>query len=584
MKHLTKIPLLALAALLSFSACSDDDTAESAPNFGLDASDIEQTIGPDGGDRTLHITSAGRWSVVTDASWVRVAPSSGRGPAECTVQIDSAVMAGGMRTALVQVVSEDQTLPLDFRVSQEGYERFIEVLDEDIEVPNYGEYGKRTFDVRVKTNVPFTVKIPAEKRWVFHETQQIGDILNRGARPRVITLRFTWDNNSRPEERETEVELTPDTEGEGAPLEPQRFSIRQGAAEEIVPGVKGDSLTIIAIYRSMNSDVHPDFTEKMANWPGVTLWEATDDEVEEHPELLGRVRKFQIKFVYTQEDIPFEFQYLTAAEEISVYSSANKSQKSLSTGPYICMLEQLKSLQIFSFGLVELHEDFTKLKNLEVLDLSGNNFNEIPAILTPENFPKLKYLDLSGNRRASVLGNLDETPRDPEEWGGLWKTPMTGYNGQNVQNLLKWENLEYLNLSNNYMQGTLPNITKYTAGFPKWQAGDQYRYRWDSKKIDPETGKKGVWEMHDIPAQLVGQPKILPNATRFSVNLNYLNGRLPDWVLYHPMLLRWAPETLIFNQERWNDKNGRISGFTNVPENPDYYYEWYPEQIPDEIE
>ena len=574
MKQLTKIPLLALAILLSFSACSNDDTAENTPNFGLDVSDIEQTVGPDGGDRTLRIASTGRWSVHTDAAWVRIAPSSGRGPAECSVRIDSAVMADRMRTALVQVVSEDQTLPLDFHVSQEGYERFIEVLDEDISLPNYGEYGKRTLDVRVKTNVPFAVKIPAEKRWVFHEAQEIGDVLNRGARPRVITLHFTWDNNSRPEEREIEVELTP--ESEETPLEPQKLHIRQEAAEKIVPGVKGDSLTVVALYRSMNSDVHPDFTEKMANWPGVTLWEATDKEVEEHPDWLGRIRKFQIKFLYHQEDIPFEIQYLTAAEEISIYSNANKSLKSLSTGPYICMLENLKSLQIFSFGLTELHEDFKKLRNLENLDLSGNNFNDIPAVLTPENFPELKYLTLLNNRRPSALGNMQDTAIDPETWGGFNKATA-----MRLTNLLKWEKLEYLNLSNNYMQGTIPACT---YGFPKWQAGDLYRFKWDSKKIDPETGKKGVWEMHEIPAQLVGKPKVLPNATRFSVNINYFNGNLPDWILYHPMLMWWDASVLIFRQEPWADNRGIKAGFGNVPETPDYYYEWYPEQIPEEIE
>lgn len=574
MKQLTKIPLFALVVLLGFSACSDDETVNNTPDFGLDASEIEQPIGPDGGDRTLRITSAGRWTVVTDATWVRVAPSSGRGPAECSVQIDSTVLADQTRTALVQVISEDQTIPLDFHVCQEGYEHFIEVLDENITLPNYGDYGKRTLDVQVKTNVPFTVNIPAEKRWVFHETQEIGDKLDRGARPRIVTLHFTWDNNTRPEERETQVELTP--ESEEAPLEPRLLCIRQEAAERIVPGVKGDSLTVIAIQRNMNLDAKIDVTEKMSNWPNVTLWEATDKEVEEHPDWLGRIRKVQFKFAQTEEDIPFEIQYLTAAEEISIFSNANKSQKSLSTGPYICMLENLKSLQIYSYGLTELHEDFVKLKNLESLDLSSNNFNEIPAVLTPENFPKLKYLNLAVNRRPSALGNMKETAIDPETWGGLCKITT-----MQLQNLLKWEKLEYLNLSNNYISGSIPPCT---YGFPKWQAGDQYRFKWDSKKIDPETGKKGAWEMHDIPAQLVGKPKVLPNATRFSVNLNYLTGRLPDWILYHPMLMWWEASVLVFRQEGWADKNGRKAGFDNVPETPDYYYEWYPEQIPEEIE
>jgi hypothetical protein len=40
---------------------------------------------------------------------------------------------------------------------------------------------------------------------------------------------------------------------------------------------------------------------------------------------------------------------------------------------------------------VSLPDDFVKLgKSLVALDLSANNFAEIPAMLTPENFPKLK--------------------------------------------------------------------------------------------------------------------------------------------------------------------------------------------------
>lgn len=572
MKQLKKILFPALALLLGLSSCSDDGTVNDRPDFKLDSSDLEQPVGPDGGDRTLRVSSGGRWQVVSDATWLRVVPSSGRGPAECSVRIDSTVLADQPRTALVQVISEDQAAPLDFRVSQRGYERFIEVLDQDVSLPNFGEYGKRTLDVRVKTNIPFNVQIPAEKRWVFHEGQPIGEVLDRGARPRVIVLHFTWDNNTRPEEREIEVELVPEEEE----LESQLLRIRQEAAERIVPGVKGDSLTVVALYRSMTSDVHPDFTEKMANWPGVTLWEATDEEVEEHPDWLGRIRKFQIKFLYTKEEIPFEIQYLTAAEEISIFSNANKSQKSLSTGPYICMLENLKALQIYSFGLTELHEDFSNLSNLESLDLSGNNFNEIPAVLTPENFPKLRSLNLAVNRRPSALGNLKDTAVDPETWGGFHKTNTT-----QLQNLLKWEKLEYLNLSNNYMSGSIPPLT---YGVPKWQAGDQYRFRWDSKKIDPETGKRGAWEMHDIPAKLVGKPKVLPNATWFSINLNYFTGRLPDWILYHPMLMWWEASALVFRQESWADKADRKAGFDNVPETPDYYYEWYPEQTPEEIE
>ena len=71
-------------------------------------------------------------------------------------------------------------------------------------------------------------------------------------------------------------------------------------------------------------------------------------------------------------------------------------------GPEICSLQYLKHLQLFSYGLVSLPEDFKNLKNLVSLDLSANNFVEIPAVLTPENFPNLKSLDFVGNRRWTI--------------------------------------------------------------------------------------------------------------------------------------------------------------------------------------
>ena len=48
---------------------------------------------------------------------------------------------------------------------------------------------------------------------------------------------------------------------------------------------------------------------------------------------------------------------------------------------------------------------------------------------------------------------------------------------------------------------------------------------------------------------LLGKPKILPNCTMLRLNLNFLTGKLPDWLLYHPHFLDWAPDLLIFNQQ-----------------------------------
>ncbi len=68
---------------------------------------------------------------------------------------------------------------------------------------------------------------------------------------------------------------------------------------------------------------------------------------------------------------------------------------SFDTGTAITQLTKLKNLRIYSFGLTTLSPDFVNLKNLVTLDLSSNNFQEVPAILTPENFPNLRHLSLA---------------------------------------------------------------------------------------------------------------------------------------------------------------------------------------------
>ncbi len=49
-------------------------------------------------------------------------------------------------------------------------------------------------------------------------------------------------------------------------------------------------------------------------------------------------------------------------------------------------------------------------------------------------------------------------------------------------------------------------------------------------------------------------PRVLPKARSFSINLNFLTGPLPKWILFHPYFAEWGPEILLFNQQE-NGKN-----------------------------
>jgi hypothetical protein len=56
-----------------------------------------------------------------------------------------------------------------------------------------------------------------------------------------------------------------------------------------------------------------------------------------------------------------------------------------------------------------------------------------------------------------------------------------------------------------------------------------------------------------------------------------MTGKVPDWLLYHPRLLEWGPEVLIFpQQENGVNSDGKSVGFENAPANFEYYFEMYP--------
>jgi hypothetical protein len=259
----------------------------------------------------------------------------------------------------------------------------------------------------------------------------------------------------------------------------------------------------------------------------------------------------------TKEEIPFEIQYLTAAEEIVIYSNANHFLRSLSTGEHITKLTDLKRLTIGAYGLTELHPDFVKLKNLEYLDISSNCFEEIPEILTPENFPNLHSLVMAACQRYTIY-DLSNDKRD--NIGGFIADDLREKKGMDTfKRLLKWNNLDTLRLSVNYLQGELPDMKN--EGLPTWT--------FEELKDSLATG------LTALPVELQDVPKVLPNTTFFAINFNRFTGMLPEWLLKHPNLDLWAPYSLVFQQEG-KSRDGANAGFENEPTSLDAYYKLYP--------
>lgn len=551
MKLRYNILVLAVAALAVVACTNEPEVVD----FKSDVNTIE--IGADGGVKKVRIQSSDEWvaSVGMQSNgdpnpWIAVSPANGRGTVECDFVIDSA-LTDKPREAVVSIRNIATNKEQRIKVSQKGYEYSVEVDRTNVEVKKFAEYGKRYFDVVVKTNFPFEVKIPqSAQHWISREpASKLGDAyqhnLNRGIRPREVKVRFNWNINNSASVRLADIEFVP-TE-DITVSHSDILKVSQEAAEPIIPETRaGDSLALLNIANTMQCWTIWDSSTPMNRWEGVTLWEERMEGCT--PEKVGRVRKVEIFLCNSFEGLPFEFQYLTQADEVYIFSNENSMLKSLNLGEHICKLTNLKRLTVGAFGLNELPEEFKNLRNLEFLDLGSNNFQRVPAIINKENFPNLRALVLNAQQRHAV-SDLSNTRYAIEELGGLVEEEKF------PEHLLKW-GLDTLVLSVNYLHGALPSFEN-DPEVPKWT---------EEEVIAADT----------LPMALVGTPKVMPTTKTFRINHNRLSGEVPTWLLMHPALDWWVPFSLIFPQEgRWND--GTKAGFTNEPASlVDYYKNWYP--------
>lgn len=499
------------------------------------------TVGPEGGRRVITITSSEKWVAETQFPWITVSPANGVGSTDCEIIVDSALVALESRQGAVRFKTMESDKSQKFTVNQSGFDLILNPAKTSIELESYAELEDRKFTIVVNTNVPFTVEAPKfeDKPWIEYKVSEL--VLDRKDRPRNARVNFTWELNPTQSARQAEFKLIPSDPS----MEARVIAISQKPADEIEIGVRGDSLTLLAISRVLGCWREFDTAEKMENWDGVTVHKSGPNK--------GRVRSAQFYLFGTKEPLPFQVKYLTAAEELYFYSNENSFRYSLSTGKHICELTQLRKLTIGAYGLTELPDEFANLKNLEYLDISGNNFEEIPAVLSPDNLPNLTALIINANQR-NVTNDLFNNYK--ENSGGLINECPLREDGTREfpRRLLKWNNLDTLRLSVNYLQGTIPDLMD-DPDFPKWTAEE-------------------VNACDTLPAKLIGLPKVLPDTDFLAINLNRLHGELPDWLLYHPKLDLWYPFQLIFLQEG-KDREGNVAGFSNEPANLNYYYEEY---------
>ena len=550
---INKLYKTALGFLMSLAlvACSDDESK--GIGFSLDKTVL--TFAAEGGKDVVLVETDDAWTISVSEPWLTVTPASGTGTMVCNVLVDSSLV-NDVRTATIRFSPAGSQVHT-VKVNQTGYDKMIVPESSEIRIESSAKYDERYFETEIVTNVKFNVEIDllgAEQEWLTLQNNVVEP--DQSARPRTVKLRFDWKMNTVPEERVAEVKLIP-VGVDSAVMEPVVVSVYQKPAIRIEDNRAGDSIALVVMYERMNcwSDAW-DTGENMQYWNGVQLWEAGDKDLPS-PDAIGRVRSVSYFLINTKETVPSEVRHLKYLESLSISSNVNTMLLDIELCSEICELEHLKNLTLFSYGLVSLPAEFVKLgKTLEVLDLSANNFTEIPPMLTQENFPKLKSLSFVASRRWNTTDL-----RRKDEYDSSIGLHINATTDNAFRRLLLWENLEELSLSNCYIEGNLPDfkvgeegVVAYTQADVDAWGGDTIRYLADN-----------------------AMPKILPNCRVFKINLNFFTGNLPDWVLYHPHFLEWVPELLVFNQqEKGLNSAGENVRFDNEPKTFDYYYDVFP--------
>lgn len=639
MKYINKLTwLLVLGAGLMTASCSDSDDVDIPGGLAIDKEQIE--IAAEGGSEQLAIAASQNWVANVDEPWLMLTPANGVGSTTATVVVDSTLMTGRRTTDIAFIGDNGQRRTVT--IKQFGYGKQIDIKEPTVEIENSESYDKRAFESLISANVECKIgKIEysfegdmtdAEKAeneseregWLLNSKDEynltgtnLGIVLDRKARPRSVKFKFRWAMNVVPAVRVAKVHLVPVNaedqlvDADGKPTDDVILTVRQKAAPKIEDNRAGDSLSVIMINQKLGSIATFDSSDNMRNWSGVTLWEATDDLVKEHPEALGRVRsvKFSMFNLKSGETLPKEVGNLKFLESFSVAANENNQIREVELGDEICSLKYLKNLTVQAYGLTHLPASFVNLgKSLETLNLVSNNFNklsDITNIVNEKNFPKLRNLILYAQRRTDVVTNIASLGEKNASGVYVYNNYPIGLYGkvnagsadrQALLKLLTWDKLNTLELSYCFLEGELPTDDEMTEALEAADKATRYsRADFSTNKadyLDKLVGDTCKWLLSgwDNPVTCkhkdgsvvyedvypLNVPRVLPNCRQLSLNLNFFTGKVPNWILFHPHLVEWNAPTMIFNQQpKGKNSDGAAVGFSNMTEDSysyDYYY------------
>lgn len=630
MKYISKITIGLILCAGFITSCKDDDEARIE---GITVDKEEITIGAEGGIEKIAVSSNDQWVANVSQPWIAVSPANGFGSAVCNLAIDS-TLTNVARTAQIRFAMGGQE-PKLVTVTQFGFGKQILVKEPEVEIPSSDSFDERHFESMISTNVKFKINkddveyyFAEEATMTDEEKAEVesersgwltlpkeGDLivdLDRGARPRTLKVDFRWGMNVAPYTRVAKIHLVPVDENDqlvdnnGNEIKDVVLTVTQKAAMKIEDNRAGDSLAVITINSKLQSMMSFDTSESMLNWDFVTLWEATDKEIKsgELPaEAVGRVRSVAYSMIDLQdgESLPKEVRYLKYMESFSLQSNGNRQLRTINLGDEISELEYLKNLSIFSIGINALPDNFVQLgKKLESLDLVSNNFSSLSVItnvVNEDNFPRLRHLYLSGCRTTETLKDLTLVNGTNQYNGrdiGLHANISQGQAEREAfLKLLTWEHLNTLEMSYNFLEGELPTDAEVMAALNA--AGKPATYQESDffseeeltatpsiylDKISRDTCQwllttdNQVTYQRQTPVRGQDIPRVLPFARTVKLNLNFLTGAVPNWILFHPYFSYWFPETMIFNQqEEGKNSQGKVVGFSNVDlVNYDYSY------------
>lgn len=639
MKYINKLTwLLVLGAGLMTASCSDSDDVDIPGGLAIDKEQIE--IAAEGGSEQLAIAASQNWVANVDEPWLMLTPANGVGSATATVVVDSTLMNGRRTTDIAFIGDNGQRRTVT--IKQFGYGKQIDIKEPTVEIENSESYDKRAFESLISANVECKIgKIEysfegdmtdAEKAeneseregWLLNSKDEdkltgtnLGIVLDRKARPRSVKFKFRWAMNVVPAVRVAKVHLVPVkaedelVDADGKPIDDVILTVRQKAAPKIEDNRAGDSLSVIMINQKLGSIATFDSSDNMRNWSGVTLWEATDKFVKEHPEALGRVRsvKFSMFNLKSGETLPKEVGNLKFLESFSVAANENNQIREVELGDEICSLKYLKNLTVQAYGLTHLPASFVNLgKSLETLNLVSNNFNklsDITNIVNEKNFPKLRNLILYAQRRTDVVTNIASLGEKNASGVYVYNNYPIGLYGkvnagsadrQALLKLLTWDKLNTLELSYSFLEGELPTDEEMTEALEAADKATRYsRADFSTNKADyldklvgdtckwllsgwdnPVTCKHKDGSVVSEDVYPLSVPRVLPNCRQLSLNLNFFTGKVPNWILFHPHLVEWNAPTMIFNQQpKGKNSDGAAVGFSNMTEDSysyDYYY------------